>query len=211
MIVLIVSSGELGNPESFIQKLPPVDYVIASDGGTRHLASLNMTPDLIMGDFDSVDPALLDDYVRQGVKIERFPTDKDKTDTQIAVDRAIAMGAKQVVMLGALGTRFDHSYANVLLLVRLAKHGIAAIVLNDHNAIFISDSMIHLKAPPGTIVSLLPIGSDAVIHATVGLQYGLCDALLPLHYPMGVSNVMTLPEARITISSGYVMAVLAQD
>lgn len=211
MKVLIVSNGTLGDPAALRTKLPSVDYVIASDGGTRHLQDLGLTPDLILGDFDSADPDLLITYEEQGIPMKRYPTDKDRTDTHIAVDTAVEMGAAEIFLTGVLGTRFDHSYANVLLLVRLAQRNIRGVILDNHNTICVSNHRITLQGTPGGCVSLLPLTADTVIGSTAGLQYPLEHAPLPLDNPLGVSNVLTEQKAEVTIASGWLMAVLAQD
>lgn len=211
MKVLIVSNGSIGDPEALCAKLPPVDYVISSDGGTRHLNDLGLMPDLILGDFDSVDPDLLKTYEAQGVLLKRYPMDKDRTDTHIAVDTAAEMGAKEVILTGVLGTRFDHSYANVLLLVRLARRNIRGVIIDNHNTIYVSDTHISIQGTPGGYLSLLPLTTDTVISAASGLQYPLENAPLPLNNPLGVSNVLIEPKAEVSITSGWLMAVLAQD
>src|SRR5690554_12141 len=130
MRAAIVSNGELGNVSKLRSILPTFDLVVCCDGGIRHLDDLALTPDLIIGDFDSVDPVLLDTYRKCGVKIKTFPAVKDETDTELAAQAVIEAGADEVVLLGALGSRWDHSYANVMVLVKLVKRGIDAMILH---------------------------------------------------------------------------------
>src|SRR5690606_2843681 len=119
-------------------------------------------------DFDSVDPLALDAYQKKGVPIRTFPIEKNQTDTELAAQAAIEAGAKQVVLLGALGSRWDHSYANVMVLVRLVKLGIEAMILHSHNRIMVSNQMFCLEGEPGQFVSLLPLSENVVINSTMG-------------------------------------------
>ncbi|NLB41614.1 MAG: thiamine diphosphokinase, partial [Clostridiales bacterium] len=130
MRAAIISNGDIGDGEKLKSSLPKFDMVICCDGGIRHLSALDLEPDLIVGDFDSVDHALLDQYKNKGIPIKTFPVIKNETDTELAVNTAIELRADQVSMIGALGSRWDHSYANVMLLVKLAKMNVDAEILH---------------------------------------------------------------------------------
>src|SRR5690554_6364740 len=106
MKAVIVSNGELGDVNKLKNVLPTFDFVVCCDGGIRHLEDLALTPDLIVGDFDSVDPVLLDQYKKSGARIKTFPAVKDETDTELAAQATIEAGADQVILLGALGNRW---------------------------------------------------------------------------------------------------------
>ncbi len=211
MKAAILSNGDLADAEKLKQMLPKFDLVICCDGGIRHLKDLNLSPDIIVGDFDSVDSSLLQTYIDQGIPTLRFPKDKDKTDTQIAVETALQKGADSIVLLGALGSRWDHSYANVMLLVKLAQMGIDGMILHSHNRILVSNKVFRLTGNLGQFVSLLPLGENVKIQSTRGLHYPVTDQEMPLEQPYGISNYFTEEEAEVRITSGWLMAVIADD
>lgn len=211
MNVLIISGGKVGDIEVVKRMIPPCDYVICADGGTRYAESFGVLPDIILGDFDSLPGHILEHYRQAGVPVKRYPRDKDRTDTQIAVDLAIEMKARCVFIVGALGSRWDHAYANVLLLCRLAQHGIKGKIIDEHNIIVVSNDHIEIEGEVGSTLSLLPLGEDVYIHFTEGLKYPVEDALLPIDFPFGVSNEFVKPKAIVKIRSGWVVAVKSRD
>lgn len=211
MRILIITNGDAGDINLLKTFTPPYDYLICADGGIQLARCLGLTPDLIVGDFDSVPHDILDEYKKKHVSMQQFPIEKDKTDTQIAVDIAIDMKAAYVFLLGALGHRWDHSYANVMLLMRLAKHGIKAQIIDSHNRISISNDTIQLYGNPGDIISILPFGGDGLIKKTEGLQYHIENKMLPMDFPYGISNVLTQTHSKIVIGSGWIITVQTRD
>jgi thiamine pyrophosphokinase len=211
MRAAIISNGELGDENKLKNTLPTFDLVICCDGGIRHLEALGLTPDLIIGDFDSVNSALLDTYIKRGVEVRTFPVEKDETDTELAAQAAIEIGVDEVVLLGALGGRWDHSYANIMVLVKLQKLGIEATILHSHNRIAVSNHKLILDGKPGQLVSLLPLGENVEVYNTNGLKYQIKRQKMPLDAPFGISNLFIKSKAEIQISSGWLMVIIAED
>lgn len=211
MKVIVVANGDIGDRRKVKEILPKADYVICADGGLEHAEELGLAPDLILGDFDSLADDILQRYRDAGIPIKEYPQDKDKTDTQIAVDLAMDMGASHVYILGAFGSRWDHSYANVMLLYKLASSNIEAQIIDDHNTVMLSNGVVRLTGQVGQFVSLLPFGGDVHIAYTQGLKYPLIDKWLPLDFPYGVSNVFVRPNAEIRVGSGWLIVVKARD
>ncbi|MDN5276983.1 MAG: thiamine pyrophosphokinae [Clostridiales bacterium] len=211
MKVLIIANGEIRDIQKVKAMLPQVDYTICADGGVRYARDLGVVPDLIVGDFDSLPDEVLREYSMAGIPIKRYPADKDKTDMQIAVDMAVDMGASQVFLLGAFGSRWDHSYANMLMLYRLARRGIKAQILDSHNVVMVSSGKVEIEGEIGQTLSLLPLSGDVRILRTDGLKYPIVDGILPLDFPYGVSNVLVKPRAEVHVGSGWVMVVVARD
>lgn len=211
MRTIVVTNGHLSQPEKLKSLLPPFDLVICCDGGIRYLNALNLEPNIIIGDFDSADKDLLNEYIENGVMVKRLPVVKNETDTQAAVDLALAYNTKDVTILAGIGTRFDHSYANVMLLIRLVKKGVDARIINSNNVITVSDKQFLINGTPGDIISLLPLTDDVKIENTKGLKYKIQHKGLPLDFPFGISNVFVDSIAEIKVKSGWVMAVIAKD
>ena len=215
MKVLIISGGELGDIDYTKEHIKgnalAWDLVICADGGARHLEKLGIIPDLLVGDFDSIDPLLLERYREAGIKVQSYPKEKDWTDTQIAVDIAIERDADDVWIIGALGSRWDHSYANIMLLYRLEQRGIRAKILHSNNTIEMSMDILEIQGVVGQTVSLLPFSQDVLIKSTQGLAYPLNNAVLTLDYPIGISNVLIEEQATIKVGEGWVIAILSKD
>jgi len=211
MNVLIVTNGNIVKHEKLKNAIPSADFIICADGGIKHMSKLGLMPDLIVGDFDSAKKDQLDYYIKSGVKLQRFSSDKDRTDTHIAVDYAIESGATNITLIGALGSRFDHSYANIMLLYRLMKLGINAKLIDNHNHIAISSETMEIEGIVGQVLSLLPFGGNACIAETLGLKYSINNRVLPLDDPYGISNIFALPRVVIRVKSGWVLAIKAWD
>lgn len=211
MKVLIAAGGDLGDIDFISRNSPDWDFIIGVDSGADHLKALALKPHLLVGDFDSISPSLLRDYESLGVPIQSYPSKKDWTDTHLAVDIAIDKGASNIYIIGALGGRWDHSYANVMLLYGLAKKGIEAKILNSNNTLSISRDALDIQGRPGQIVSLLPFAGDAWIKSTKGLAYPADNLKMTMNYPIGISNVLVNSEARVEIESGWIMAIVAED
>lgn len=211
MKVLIFTNGNIENYSHMKRELEEYDYIICADGGIRHSSAMGMVPDLIVGDLDSASSSMLEKYKDMGVPAQRFPTEKDATDTQIAVDSAMEMGADEIVLVGALGGRWDHSYANVMLLYRMATRGISGCVMDAKNKITISNKVLEFSGEKGQLLSLLPFGGPVHIMSTCGLKYPIRDKILTMDYPIGVSNEFIGESVKITIKEGWLLAIQTKD
>ena len=211
MRACILTGGTLGDISRVSARLPQMDYVICADDGLAHAKDLGLTPDRVVGDFDSVDPALLSLYRDRGVLFDQYPVRKDQTDTQIAVDALLAMGAGEIWIIAGAGTRLDHSYANLMLLFGMAEKGAAAYLINQYNLITPILDELEIQGGPGQVISFLPFGGEAVVEAAAGLSYPLDGLRLSLTDPIGVSNVMTDEKAHVRLKKGRVLCMMAWD
>ena len=116
MTGIIVCSGSITDYALIEKYFEKADLIICADGGANHLRKLGKLPDILVGDFDSISEGDLDLLLAANVEIVRFPSEKDATDTQLAVQLAMDRGCDEVILLGAAGTRLDHTLANVFLL-----------------------------------------------------------------------------------------------
>lgn len=194
-----------------------VALVVAADGGARHALALGVSVDRWVGDGDSIDAAELDALAAAGVDVQRAATDKDESDTELALLAAIEAGAGAVIILGALGgPRVDHALANVGLLAHPALERRPAL-LYDERATRISlltapdaegnEVTRELHGRAGDLVSLVPQGGAASGVTTIGLRFPLADETLVLGRTRGVSNVRTGPIARVTLESGQLLVI----
>ncbi|HHW69798.1 MAG TPA: thiamine diphosphokinase [Clostridiales bacterium] len=211
MRVLIFANGFIDDYSYIKKEYKNFDYIICADGGLRHSDVVDIVPDLIVGDLDSVSYSVLKKYKNMGVPTQKYPTEKDVTDMQIAVDNAIQMGADEIVLCGALGDRWDHSYANVMLLYRIAKKGISGWIIDNKNKITISDRELEFNGKKGQILSLLPFGGSVNIKNTSGLKYPIRNKILSMDYPIGISNEFIDERVKITIHKGWLLAILIDE
>lgn len=193
-----------------------VGLVVAADGGARAAEGLGLGLDLIVGDGDSLADADLEQLVARGVRIERSPTDKDETDTELALLAALRAGADRLTLLGALGgPRLDHELANLWLLAHPALGAVPVTVLDEAARIRLLQApdpagrpvRLDLSGPPGALVSLLPFGGDALGITTEGLRYPLRDEPLRLGPARGISNVRLDATARVVLRAGRLLVI----
>lgn len=193
-----------------------VGLVVAADGGARAAEGLGLRIDLLVGDGDSLGSAALERLAAAGVEVERSATDKDETDTELALLAALRRGADRLTILGALGgPRLDHELANLWLLAHPALGGAAVAILDPAVRIRLLQAPDHegrpvrldLTGPVGALVSLLPLGGDAVGITTEGLRYPLRDELLRLGPARGISNVRVAPAASVILRAGRLLVL----
>ncbi len=209
MIAAIVTSQKIHDTPFLRQMLGHPSLVVAADGGGASTIALGLTPDVLIGDFDSLPSDRLSDLERQGVPVIRHPRDKDETDGELAILYAVQQGADEIVILGALGGRVDHEIANLLLLTRPELQYREAVIVDGWQAVRLlqGGGTLTIEGQPGDILSLLPIGGDAEGIYTEGLKYRLRGEPLKMGPARGVSNEFTGYEARISLEDGMLWVV----
>lgn len=208
--IVIYTGGRLGPRAAALAQ--SCDVLIGADRGALFLIEHGFRPHLAIGDFDSVTPEQLETIRRSSIETECCdPIAKDYTDTELAYNRALAMHPGSIVIAGGLGTRFDHTLANVHLLVRALERGIEASVTDEHNDVrLISDSVTLLRADY-TAVSLLPLTPVAAGITLEGFRYPLQDATLTIGQSLGISNVLEAERGRVTLKDGLLLVIQSRD
>lgn len=188
-------------------RLPSAGVVVAADSGLEHAVSLGLEVDVVVGDFDSVDPAALDAARAAGATVEAHPAEKDATDLELALDAAVARGARRITVVGGYGGRVDHLLANVAL---LSSPRFAEVVIDAWMAsarILVVRDQVGLTGPAGSLCTLLALHEPARGVTTAGLRYPLHDDTLHPGSTRGVSNELVEPEAYVTITDGTLVVV----
>ena len=177
------------------------DIVIAADGGLLHTQRLGITPDVILGDFDSLG------FVPEGANV--FPVEKDDTDAMLAVRRGLAMGCREFLLYGSLdGKRLDHTVANFQTLQFLADHGAVGYLIGaDHMVTVLKNGTLSFPPDADGILSVFCLGADATGVNIDGLQYILKDGTLSPGFPLGVSNHFIGSTARISVKHGSLLLI----
>ena len=205
--IIIFANGELPDREKARSLLKRDDYIICADGGTRHALSLGLTPHLVIGDMDSIETGQWRELEKAGVSIELFPGDKNETDLELAINRAVELGPKQILIIGALGGRLDQMLGNIALLSDNQLSALDARLDDGIEGIFFCRNQAQVHGSRGDIVSLIPWGN--VVHGvqTQGLKWPLNREPLYPEMTRGISNMMLTHVASINIDSGLLLIV----
>ena len=187
--------------ESLVQPLTREDFIIAADGGLRHTEKLGITPNLILGDFDSLG------YTPEGADI--YPVEKDDTDAMLAVRQGLRLGYREFLLYGSLdGPRLDHTVANFQTLQFLCDHGAFGILAGiDTMAAVIKNRSLRFPAGCSGTVSVFCMGRDAAGVTLKGLYYPLENGTLTAGFPLGVSNHFTGEPAEISVKDGSLLVI----
>ncbi len=185
--------------DSLVRPLGENDHIIAADGGLRHTEKLGITPQEILGDFDSLG------YAPEGANV--FPVEKDDTDTMLAVRRGLELGYRNFLIYGGLdGPRLDHTVANFQTLHFLADRGALGILVGStYMAAAIREGSLHFPAGVRGTVSVFCAGADASGVDLKGLYYPLNNGSLSAGFPLGVSNHFTGEPASIEVRQGTLL------
>lgn len=186
----------------FTELLLPIkkgDFVIAADGGLQHTKKLNIRPDAILGDFDSLG------YTPEGANV--FPVEKDDTDAMLAVRRGLALGYREFLLYGSLdGPRLDHTVANFQTLQFLADQGARGILVGNTTLVTVlKNGTLSFPANAEGTISVFCHGRDAKGITLEGLYYPLEKGTLTAGFPLGTSNHFTGTPARITVEEGSLL------
>jgi thiamine pyrophosphokinase len=189
--------------------LPGDALVIAADGGLSLAAALGLTPDVVVGDMDSVNPQDLERAERSGARIDVHPVDKDETDLELALAVALAAGAVDITIVGGVGGRLDHLLANTMLLSAASADGLTMRWLTGSEEVLpcFPNRPVGIDGHPGDLVSLIPIDGPVRGVRTSGLRWQLDGDELGRGSTRGVSNEMTASEAQVWVDDGGLLVV----
>jgi thiamine pyrophosphokinase len=204
---VVVADGEPSADDA--RHLADADLIVAADGGAGWLALQRVRPNVVVGDLDSIQADHLEALVAAGVRVERHPVAKDYSDAHLAVAWAVAGGADQVILLGALaGDRIDHELTNLLMLADPAWRSVDVRVVRDGTTVraVTGGRRLSLDGVAGDTVTLLAIGDSHGV-STDGLAYPLTNETLHVGESRGLSNVITAAPASVRLEAGTLLVV----
>lgn len=207
MRAVIVANGIIEDEEGAKAIAAGAPLLICADGGAHHVMRWGLRPHAVIGDMDSLEEEPLRRLEEAGTLLLRYPSRKDETDLELALDYAVRQGADEILILGALGGRWDHTVANILLLTWPRLEGREVQIVAGQERLFLVRRQVTLHGAAGDIVSLLPLSPVVEGIVTSGLEYPLRGEPLYMGPSRGVSNVMLGPEATITIQTGWLLVV----
>jgi thiamine pyrophosphokinase len=210
-LAVVVTGGDRPDPALVDVLDLPVEgrVVVAADSGVAHAVALGLVIDVAVGDFDSLDPGLLEAVEAAGTRVERHPTAKDATDLELALDVALDLGAARIVVLGAHGGRLDHFLANAFVLAapQLAGVEVEALVGEALVSVVRPGHGLRFGGRAGDLVTVLPVHGPAEGVRTEGLLYPLHGEVLTIGTTRGVSNVLVATEAVVELTAGVALVV----
>ena len=203
---LVFAGGE-APPADRLRDLDRSAVVIAADSGLDHALALGFAADIVVGDLDSVSPDALSRARAAGADVESHPAEKDETDLELALRRAVALGVRHVTVIGGGGGRHDHLLANALVLAHDDYADLELDALVGTARLTVIRTRVELRGLPGSFLSLLPLGGPARGVRTEGLRYPLHDEALAPGTTRGVSNELLAPIAIVSLVDGVLLAV----
>nr|MBC7244857.1 thiamine diphosphokinase [Chloroflexota bacterium] len=213
MRAIIVANGRIEEGENYRSLARADDWVIAANGGAMVALQLGLEPRVVVGDLDSLPLEVRIRLEEHGCQFVGHPARKDETDTELAIRYALEQGADEIVLLAATGDRLDHTLANVFLLGMPRLEGKKAKIIAGHTEVWLlrGGNELEIQGRPGDIVTLLPLGQDAVGIDSSGLEWVLCDDTLRFGPARGVSNVMTAERARVSLRTGLLLVFRVRE
>lgn len=205
MLAFVAGGGMLDAPEQLAPLARAAQLVIAADSGYDQLLRMGVRPHLLLGDLDSISQSGLSDARGAHLEVERFPAEKDYTDTELVLREAVRRGASTVLACGMFGGRLDHTLANVLLLASPVLRETDMRMLDEHQEVRLVRSRVRMRTQEGEVVSLLPVGGPVQGITTSGLYYPLSGATLETGPALGISNVATGSHAEVSVTSGSLL------
>ena len=210
MKTIIIGNGNI-NDYDIVREYFHGAYIIACDGGLRHCRAMMITPNIMIGDFDSANKNDFNFFEKLGVGIASYPKRKDLTDMEIAINHALTKGSTEIYIFGGVGNRIDHCLANIHILLHPIQLGVKACLVDENNIITLAIDDIEINGDVGQTISLVPLTTSVLVEKTTNLEYPLEDKVMQIGSSLGISNVMTASTATITISNGVLVVILSSD
>lgn len=209
MRVIIAAGGDRPSKRELLQYVKRYDQVVAADGACNWLYPYGVTPQVVVGDMDSIKPGILKAIEREGARLVRAPREKDDTDLMLAARYASEeLKANEAVVFGGLGGRLDHTLGNLQVLAYLKNKGVDAFMVDESAIVQLMKGQGQIVADVGSTVSILPYQGNAVVTVTDGrLKYPLQALELRGDFPMGLSNVMETAKVSLKIE-GAVLVII---
>lgn len=209
----IVSAGPIDDYEKLRSYLNnrKIHKVICADGGMAHLEKLGVRPDVLLGDFDSCSLEDLKMWQQKGVEVDQFPSKKDATDTELALEYALEQGFQEILILGGTGRRLDHTLANVHILKKAVSAGVRCSLIDGYNIVSLIDKKGEIKKDEYKYISLVPLTTSVKGVTTEGLKYPLTHATLTIGNSLGISNELEGIKGAVSIKEGLLILIRSRD
>ena len=207
-IIAILANGEVKNTEFLKSKIQETDFFICADGGANHARKIEMIPDCIIGDLDSISPENLTYFQNQKKTKIIKNSDQNKTDMELAIYLAQEYSPEKIMIFGALGKRIDHALANIVCLLKIPKK-IQTSIIDEQNEIQIVRESIQFRGKKGDIISAITL-SNVESLSYQGLYWDVQNENKPPFW-IGICNKMLGKKAKINIKKGCLLTFRTKD
>ncbi len=211
MSALIIGSGSDLDKDVFVLENLNIEYVICADGGLEKAEKLDLTPNIIIGDLDSVNKLVLKKYLDMNIEIIKYPSEKNCTDMELAIEHAVEKGFKNIILIGATGSRLDHTIANIMLIEKYYKKGIHIHVIDNNNLIQIVTNSIEIINKKDYFVSIVPITDSIEVVSLIGFKYPLINVKVKRGSTLCVSNQIINEKGTIILGKGVGLVFISKD
>ena len=206
---VIFVNGNLSNIDQAKNIIEKGDCLIATDGAAGHIMKLGLIPSVIIGDMDSISSNLLERSRLSSTKLIKYPTKKDKTDFELAVDYCLESKFEEIIIFGILGDRIDHFIANIFLITKIQtqKRSTKIKIIEDKKETYVLNEKIEISGQVGDELSIIPISSKLDGVVTSGLEYKLDNETLSLGSTRGISNVFNNSLITVKVRKGVALII----
>lgn len=211
MKVIIIAGGSPPSRELLENEMREQCILICADSGANCLFDYEIIPDYLVGDFDSIGVMALDYFKKSPCFIEKYPVEKDDTDAQLALNKALFLNASSIVFLGCTGSRLDHTLGNFGLLLQCLEKGVKACIKDSNNIIWLTDKPISITGKQGDYFSILPYGTPIKSLTIKGAKYPLSDYNLELGSSLTLSNQFLDETVDIQFNDGILIITKSFD
>ena len=210
---VIITGFITGNLKKLI-RIKKNDFIICADKGYTYAKSAKITPNILIGDFDSLNIDLPDD-----INIVHYPSEKDDTDTMLCLKYALDRDFEEIVLIGGIGGRIDHTIANIQAMAYTLdnwqgndRYQKRISMIDDKNwIIMLKNNAISLTGHEGQLLSIASFTNESKKVSTTGLHWNLREATLANTFPLGVSNFFKDTKVTISVGDGILLVILSQD
>lgn len=211
MKALIIASGTINNYNLLNSLVQENNFILCADGGLNHLIKINIIPNLVLGDLDSISKEGLEYIKNNNIEVAKFPVMKDETDTHLALNYLIEKKYSEITIMGGIGTRIDHTLGNIYLLKSLIDKDIKGTIINENNIIHLVEKSIKLNKKNGYYTSIIPITTNGIDISISGFLYPLVNDHIDFGSTRGISNKIISDFGIITIKNGQALIIESYD
>ncbi len=205
--IAIIGNGVVNNIEFHKNLLEKIEIILCADGGASNAKKIGVIPTYIIGDLDSTTKELLDFFKSKKTKIIQ-DKNQDKTDMELAIELAESLKPDEIIILGAIGYRIDHTLANILCLNKINKN-INARIIDDRNIIELIDNSKDILGKKDEIISIIPL-TDVIDLSYKGMKWLISNKNTKLGW-FGISNKLTEIKAKISLKKGKILIIRVRD
>jgi thiamine pyrophosphokinase len=211
MSAIIIGSGSNLDKDVFKLDNYNVEYIICADGGLEKAENLELIPDIIIGDLDSVSEVVLKKYLDMDIALIKYPAEKDFTDMELAIEHAIEKGFSDIILIGATGSRLDHTTANIMLMEKYYIKGIHIKIIDNNNYIQIITGNMEIINKKNYFVSIIPVTDLIKVESLQGFKYSLKNVEVKRGSTLCVSNQIITEKGSITLCKGIALVFISKD